>query len=147
MNDPTGRRRFLQVLTAAGAGVTLGGCGGGEEPIHGDVAAGNVGDLAEGSLAAVSGHPVAIGRDAGGVYAMSLICTHEGCDMSTQGTVAATGVSCSCHGSAFTAGGAVVKGPATSPLPHYEVVIASDGAITIHGGVEVDPSTRAALPA
>jgi Rieske Fe-S protein len=95
----------------------------------------------------VGGEPVAIGRDAAGVYAMSLICTHEQCDMTTDGSVAASGVTCSCHGSRFDRNGGVTAGPASKPLPHYEVEIDMAGEITIHGGSEVSAATRVAVPA
>ena len=145
--DPatTTRRRFLEV---AGAAVTFAACGGkgGATEASGDVAAGNVSALGVGELHAVAGHPVAIARDKSGVYAMSTICTHEQCDMTSDGSVTSNGLSCSCHGSTFDPRGNPTGGPAGSPLKHFSVEIAKDGSITIHASVAVSGDTRVAVP-
>jgi nitrite reductase/ring-hydroxylating ferredoxin subunit len=148
------RRRFLKVISAGSAVLGVGavglGCGDDEgdgTPISGDVSAGNISALPEGTLRAVSGSPVAIGRDAGGVYAMTTVCTHESCDMAVDGTVAATGLTCTCHGSKFDPNGGVTTGPATKPLDHYEVVIdEASGEITIHGDKTVSATARTVVP-
>jgi cytochrome b6-f complex iron-sulfur subunit len=51
------------------------------------------------------------------IYALDLTCTHLGC------TVNATpkGFVCPCHGSMFTTGGDVVRGPADRPLKRLAV--------------------------
>jgi Rieske Fe-S protein len=112
----------------------------------GDVAAGNVSALSVDSLSAIPGAPACIGRDAKGIYAMTLTCTHEGCDIGQTGTVSAHGLHCGCHGSAFDVDGNVVNGPANAPLAHFAVTADASGALTIHTGTEVDPSTRLAAP-
>jgi Rieske Fe-S protein len=140
------RRTFLQLAGAVSLGVVP-ACGGSKNGgISGDVAAGNVKDLPVGTLRAVGGEPVAIGRDTKGVYALTTICTHAGCDMSTEGSIAATGLSCGCHGSRFDANGGVTRGPAQSGLEHYQVDVGADGTMTIHGGSVVDAATRTAVP-
>ena len=150
-NECKGRRHFLKVLAVAAAtpsmSVALGGCGPGAGPVAvGDVAAGNVADLAVGTLkVAKPGEPVCIGRDAGGLYAMTLTCTHEGCDISTQGSVSSSGISCNCHGSRFDANGNVVRGPARDPLQHFAVSVDAQQNITIHGDMDVSSSTRTAV--
>lgn len=141
----TTRRVFLQVLGAAAAVPVLGGCmnGGGADPAPvGTVSAGNVADLPVGSLVAVTGHPVCIGHDDGGIYAMTLTCTHAGCDMSRQGSVSASGITCNCHGSTFDANGEVTGGPAHSALQHFMVSADADGNLTIHGDSDADASFR-----
>ncbi len=142
-NSKTTRRRFLEVVGS----VTL--CGGvacGNEPVPpdpiGDVPVGNVTDLAVGELRAVDTLPVCIGRDDKGVYAMTLTCPHEGCNMAMRGTVDFTGIYCRCHGSRFSNNGDVTKGPAEDDLTHFQVEIDADGNMTIHGGVEVSAGTR-----
>ncbi len=85
------------------------------------------------------GRAVAVFKDAEGVYAISLICTHLGC------VVKATpeGFECPCHGSRFHADGTVARGPAPQPLPWLKVG-ASGRAVTIDEGAAVRTGTKAA---
>jgi cytochrome b6-f complex iron-sulfur subunit len=142
--DYYNRRRFLMVVGQSAIAVPI-GCsdpgGVGPEPI-GDVAAGNVADLPESSLRAVGSVPVAIGRDSQGVYALTLTCSHEGCNMAVEGTVAFTGIWCACHGARFSANGEVRGGPAPDPLVHFAVEIDAVGDMTIHGDQRVDATVR-----
>jgi Rieske Fe-S protein len=145
------RRRFLEVI----GGASLAGCLGsacasegeqtGDPVAIGEVAAGNVSDVPSGSLQAVGTLPVALGRDQGGVYAMTLTCSHAGCNMAVDGQVGPGGVLCGCHASTFDANGAVTKGPARRPLVHYAVSIDAAGNITIHGGQTVTAEVRTAV--
>ncbi|MFV0389661.1 MAG: ubiquinol-cytochrome c reductase iron-sulfur subunit [Pyrinomonadaceae bacterium] len=73
--------------------------------------------LATGEAYIPSDRNVAVFRDAGGVYAISTICTHLGCIVKTS----KDGFDCPCHGSGFTADGTVRKGPAPKPLPWLKV--------------------------
>lgn len=52
--------------------------------------------------------------DSNGYYAVSAICTHLGCTV-RQNTEDGS-YTCPCHGSRYDAQGAVLNGPATSPL-------------------------------
>ncbi len=146
----TTRRVFLKVMGAGAGCLTVGGlplaCGG---PPSGPIEAGNVSDLAEGDVKQVPEASVLVGRDAGGVYAMTAICTHLGCDTSgPDGTVDADGtIHCGCHGSAYNPDGSVLNGPAPNPLQHFKVTIADDGTITVDGSAEVGADERAAVPA
>ena len=100
-NDQRGtRHRFLVV---AGAAATAAACSSpGASPAQvGDVEAGDATQLAVGSLNIVGTEPVCIGRDTADIYAMTLTCTHAGCDMDRSGTVSARGLVCGCHGSRF----------------------------------------------
>src|SRR5436190_17821555 len=80
------RREVLIGISSACAGCVLTGCalGGGG---GGVVDAGGASDFAVGDLAAVAGEGVAVGRDTDGYYALSTICTHQGCDMASQGRI------------------------------------------------------------
>lgn len=60
---------------------------------------------------------VAVARDEGEIYALSLVCTHLGCTV----TVTPNDLVCPCHGSAYDRQGRVLKGPANRPLPRYRV--------------------------
>jgi Rieske Fe-S protein len=102
-------------------------------PPNGPIAAGNVTDTAIGALKIFDGNAV-LGRDANGLYAMSNVCTHQGCLMDVVTNTTPESLYCGCHGSAFNATGAVTRGPARAALPHYQVDVASDGSITIQAG-------------
>jgi nitrite reductase/ring-hydroxylating ferredoxin subunit len=145
------RRCFLKLVGAGSLASVMGGCGASDsaEPeAFGDVPAGSAQSLTLGSLQAVPGAPAIIGRDSGGVYAMTATCTHEGCDMIQDGSISNSGVSCNCHGSHFDAVGNRVSGPANAPLTHFAVEIdATSGEITVRGGTKVDASTRTPVPA
>ncbi len=60
---------------------------------------------------------VAVIREAGEIYALSLVCTHLGC----TATVTPRELVCPCHGSIFDRRGKVIKGPADRPLARYAV--------------------------
>ncbi len=67
----------------------------------------------------VNGQPAYV-TSQGGAYAVhSLICTHLGCVVAVAGDQ----LHCPCHGSEFTAAGAVIKGPAKLPLPPYHAQV------------------------
>jgi len=85
-----------------------------------------------------AGRSVAVFRDAGGVYAISRVCTHLGCLVKE----APDGFLCPCHGSRFGGDGAVIKGPAPSALPWLAVTPAGGGAYVIDEGKTVAPGTR-----
>lgn len=141
------RRRFLQVLSAGSLGLVV-ACGDedtGQSEASGVHSGGNVSALSVGTLKAVSGAPIALGRDAAGVYAMSTICTHEQCDISKNGSIAASGLKCGCHGATFDANGNATGGPANSPLKHFKVTISSTGDITIDAGATVAADVRVAV--
>lgn len=72
-----------------------------------------------------AGRSVAMFRDAEGVYAVSLTCTHLGCIVKSN----ADGFECPCHGSRFTRAGALVKGPAPTALPWFKVTRAGEDYI------------------
>jgi len=135
------RRRFLAV---AGAATATGACFASSAPPAqvGDVQAGNVDQLPVGSLVIVGSEAVCIGRDTGGIYAMTLTCPHAGCDIGQTGTVSPQGLFCGCHGSEFDANGNVVRGPARQPLDHFDVTADASGNLTVHGGQVVDASQR-----
>ncbi|WP_448071427.1 Rieske (2Fe-2S) protein [Georgenia yuyongxinii] len=68
----------------------------------------------------LAGPRVVVTRD-GDIRAFSAVCTHQGC---TVASVADGVITCPCHGSRFDAAtGAVVRGPATRPLPAVPVEI------------------------
>ncbi len=81
-----------------------------------------------------------VGRDAGGLYAFSALCTHQSCTV----TPASDGTSnCACHGSTFDAVGRVMRGPASEDLDHYLVSVCA-GRVRVDRSVIVPLATRVA---
>ena len=140
-----GRRKLLLV----GGGVVCAhaiGCGGSEPIIlPAEIPAGNKSAVGLNTLVPVPGNAVAIGRDSGGIYAMTLVCTHQGCDIAAQGSVTFNRLHCNCHGSEYNGQGTVLLGPAQRPLDHLLVTDDGTGALTIHGQQVVPANTRLAV--
>jgi len=80
-------------------------------------------EVSEGSTATavVGDTPVMLHRAGGQVSALHDRCSHRGCSLAT-GDVVDGIVECPCHGSRFSmADGTVVRGPATTPQPAFDV--------------------------
>lgn len=149
---PSMNRRTLLRVGAAGsmAVATLPlGCGGPDGPklSTGPIVFGNVSSLPVGALETIPGAAGFMGRDDAGLYAMSAICTHQGCRIPTPPPpgIAVRALTCDCHGSQYDKNGAVLRGPAPDPLQHYKVDLAADGTITIQGDVLVGAGARTAV--
>lgn len=142
------RRKFLTMIGAcatAGSAIACGGDDGGAAPATGKTTAGNTKDYPVNTVKALATASIIIGRDARGLYAMSSVCTHQQCDMRSQGKIAFAEIECSCHGSRFTSNGVVTEGPASSPLPHYTVTVAADGTISVDADKIVAADVRVAV--
>jgi len=135
--------------SGGGAGGRDAGTGAGGAPVTGcsgaALAVGNAAAIAVGNLQIVGGQ-IVLGRDAGGLYAMSNVCTHQGCAVGVIGAAGQETLSCPCHGSGFDANGAVTRGPARAPLAHYQITSAADGSLSVCVGSIVAASTRTPLP-
>jgi Rieske Fe-S protein len=141
------RRHFLTMMGATVA-TGVAGCSGDDGTASGagiPAAGTNVRDVAIGSVGSVTGR-ILLGRDAGGLYAMTSVCTHNQCDLTLYGALNGSGITCKCHGSGFSLNGDRVKGPATASLKHFLVKVAADGAITVDTASEVDAAARTAVP-
>jgi nitrite reductase/ring-hydroxylating ferredoxin subunit len=77
--------------------------------------------------AEAGGKPILVANVDGKYYAIGDKCTHRGCKLS-GGTLKENGiVHCPCHGSDFDVKtGNVVKGPAKTPEPVYQVKVEKD---------------------
>jgi Rieske Fe-S protein len=82
-----------------------------------------------------------VGHDAGGLFAMSMQCTHKGCVVVMAGEV----LDCPCHQARFDRDGNVLRGPAVLPLRHFALFVDGAGNISVDRFTTVTPSTRTAL--
>lgn len=144
------RRDFVaaawQIASLAGCALIAGACGGSPSgssgsnlPIVSSAVSAGVASLAidpASPLAAVGGIALVAAGNSGFLVArtgdtsfsaVSAVCTHEGCTVS--GFSGSTYI-CPCHGSEFSATGAVLRGPANRPLPSHAAAFA-DGVLTI----------------
>jgi len=70
-----------------------------------------------------SGEEILIARAGGRFYALSNLCTHNGCRLS-GGRIRDGKIRCPCHGSLFDpATGKVLRGPAEGPLRVYQIKV------------------------
>jgi len=134
--------------------VGTGGANGNSKPDGGSVDAGDGVALCPGAMAVgkatrvamgavvAVGYGLVVGRDASGLYAMSSLCTHQGCETNVVGPATQPTLHCPCHGSNFSASGAVTRGPARVPLVHLQLLVSASGDLTICSNVVVPTTTR-----
>jgi nitrite reductase/ring-hydroxylating ferredoxin subunit/uncharacterized membrane protein len=89
-------------------------------------------ELAEGTptAARANGLGVVLIRKGERLYALADRCSHRGCSLHEGELNDDETLTCPCHGSTFRLDGSIVKGPATSPQPAYDVR-AHDGKLEI----------------
>jgi hypothetical protein len=97
--------------------------------------------VVQGKPVMVASIPAFVARDAGGLYSVSAVCTHQGCTINASGS----GYSCPCHGATFDAAGTVTGGPAKSALVHYALCLTSGGKVAIDKSKTVPAATRFTL--
>ena len=146
---PASRRRTVLACAGAACAAVLAGCSkynsnnGGiagsqpAQPASSSAAApagsGSGAAAASAALASTSDVPVGGGKiladkkivltqpKSGEFHGFSAVCTHAGC---TVGSVSGGTINCPCHGSRFNIStGAVVNGPASSPLPAVNIKV------------------------
>ena len=110
---------------------------GGGSPQDQPVEMGQPGGLAVGQ--AQDHGPVALVRDAGGYFALSLVCPHLGCRPAWH--KAQSRFLCPCHGSSFALDGARLSGPAPKGLGHVALKITGDKLVA-YPSQPVDPANR-----
>ncbi len=132
------RREVMQMIgvgvTAVIAALAAGGL---KRSIPTPVAGTKIVDLAKFPIGSVmqftapDGNPAFLFRTKVGVFAYSAICTHQGCSLGYN--TAAKTLDCPCHGSTFDPanGGAVLGGPAPTPLAKYSVAISGNAIVTV----------------
>jgi len=115
---------------------------GGDESTSGDCTqtagtyVGDVTSFAQGTWTLTG--QIIVAQDVDGLYAYTAICTHAGCVVDAPASNGRT--LCPCHGSQFDGNGAVLRGPAASPLRHFAVALCD-------GGVYVDTTTTVSATA
>lgn len=147
MTEGVTRRSALTASAAAAAGVAIGivygrnsdaadaptrspyaggdGYGGGSG--SGSQVLAKLSDVPEGG-GVISGGVVITRGSGDTVHAFSSSCTHAGCEVNK---VDGGKIFCPCHGSVFDANtGAVIQGPAGSPLPSVQVSVENGDVVT-----------------
>jgi Rieske Fe-S protein len=77
-------------------------------------------------------------RDGGGLYALSAVCTHQGCAVSFRGSE----FRCPCHGAIFSFNGDALSGPNNGPLVHFPLCLTGGGTLGVDPNNNVDPAQR-----
>lgn len=77
-------------------------------------------------------HYVALGRDAGGFYALRLVCPHLGCHPAWRQDQRR--FLCPCHGSVFAPDGSRLSGPAPRGLEHIALELNAQGQLLAYPG-------------
>lgn len=94
-------------------------------------AVGEVSRFPIGSRTVIEGRGIEIVREADGIHAISLVCTHLGCLLKPVENDPEQGYACPCHGSTFTMLGEVLGGPAPRNLPWYDVYVDLSGHLVV----------------
>ena len=132
------RRQLIQLSSVAGLSVIAAFAGkvfktGGSTPEMGKAIA----TLAEVPVdgrklfTAADGSPAILFRTKAGVFAYSRICTHQGCSVNYDEQ--SNTLLCPCHGAQFDQdkNGAVLNGPATTPIASIKVAIKGQNIVQI----------------
>lgn len=97
----------------------------------------------EGAIVRDGTRKLAVSRDEdGGLHAVSAMCTHLGCQVHWNSVERSW--DCPCHGSRFAADGAVLHGPASTPLEAVDVSVSDAPSATAHKPTQ--PPTSPPLP-
>ena len=145
----TSRRRFLEIMGKTSFFAAFAGIFGGtvrfllpnvlyEPPTIFPV--GVVDDFPPDSVTFLEDRRLFLFRRPEGIYIVSSICTHLGCNVKWDSAQA--GFDCPCHGSIYDKDGQNLSGPAPKPLSWYELVLTGDRKILVNTQREVNKDFR-----
>jgi Rieske Fe-S protein len=134
------RRGLLVGGLATLGGLALAGCSPSGNLPSGPVQVGPTSAFGVGTWTLDASNSLIIARDSRGIYAYSAICTHAGCEIDAPDSSGRA--ACPCHGSMFDGSGAVLRGPAGSPLAHFQVTI-QGGMVVVDATMTVSADLRA----
>ena len=77
-------------------------------------------------------------KDAGGFYALTSKCTHQGVALNSTGSQ----FHCPAHGADFTFNGAVIDGPTSKALQHYAMCTLTNGNLGVETTMKVAATVR-----
>lgn len=144
------RRHFCSGLAGCLGIAVAAGCGGSSEVIDAPPGSGGVcpttGALDVGAPSSFMLNTpvyfatgfVFVVRDAGGLYALTARCPHQGFTTRVEGMYFV----CPRHGSEFSFDGMVLTGPATAPLVHYAMCTLASGNVGVLTSQTVSESER-----
>jgi cytochrome b6-f complex iron-sulfur subunit len=148
--DRLSRRKFLGLpldMFAALSGLTTAGVGLLRLPMPKVLPTpsrrfriGKPADFALGTERYFEAERVLVRADAGGLSALSFVCTHLGCTVAQDPE--SKGFVCPCHGSRYRADGSVVAGPAPRRLRSFAITADPSGWLLVDAGLEVRPEMR-----
>lgn len=91
---------------------------------------GRVEDFPPDSVTFLEEYRLFIFRRPEGLYAVTSVCSHLGCNVRWEGEDER--FDCPCHGSMFDKNGKVTRGPAPKPLKWYELTRLNDGRLQVN---------------
>ncbi|MCE9573251.1 MAG: Rieske (2Fe-2S) protein [Deltaproteobacteria bacterium] len=133
--DPDARPSVDARIGAPDAGSAGPACTGGQ------VDCGAASAIAIGTPKRISGTNVYIVRDAGGLFAVSSKCTHEG----AQNNVTSGHFHCPRHSANFNFDGSIISGPVSRALAHYALCVLANGNVGVDTVTTVAATQRLAL--
>ncbi len=89
---------------------------------------GSVSDYPPNSRTVAASIPALIIRNQGEFRAISMVCTHLGCNVEAK----PDGFVCPCHGSCYNSAGEVTEGPAQSALAALKVEQTAEGRLVVY---------------
>jgi cytochrome b6-f complex iron-sulfur subunit len=99
---------------------------------------GNPSDFPAGSATFLPDRRLFVFNSADGLFCISSICTHLGCNVRHAGT----GFECPCHGSRYDENGRVISGPAPKALAWYSLTLSPREQLMVDLDQRVGPEFR-----